>query len=77
MTTRRRPLGSGPAPQQPQEHPAGDEPPVPAQPRAHAAPADGDDGRLYRPDIPLADLRARGVLGHAPGVSRDVRDPLG
>ncbi|MGW2183926.1 hypothetical protein ACWCXX_39315 [Streptomyces sp. NPDC001732] len=67
MTTRRR-LGPGPA-----EHrsPAETNADVtgPVHPRVQAADADLDGGTLYRPDLDsLADLRARGVLGHRPAT---------
>ncbi|MFD8822782.1 hypothetical protein ACFV1C_10550 [Streptomyces sp. NPDC059605] len=63
MTTRRR-LGPGPAaPPSPVETSA--DVPGPVPPLVRAAAADLDGGTLYRPDLDsLADLRARGVLGH-------------
>ncbi|MFF3538068.1 hypothetical protein ACFYXP_29535 [Streptomyces sp. NPDC002466] len=67
MTTRRR-LGPGPA-----EHHSPAETnadvPGPVPPRVQAADADLDGGTLYRPDLDsLADMRARGVLGHHPAA---------
>ncbi|MDK0524862.1 hypothetical protein [Streptomyces sp. ML-6] len=67
MTTRRR-LGPGPA-----EHrsPAATDStvPGPVPPRVQAADADLNGGALYRPDLDsLADMRARGVLGHRPAA---------
>ncbi|MFE7614277.1 hypothetical protein [Streptomyces sp. NPDC057496] len=63
MTTRRR-LGTGPA-----EHSSSAETDTtvtdPVHPRIQAADADLDGGALYCPDLDsLADMRARGVLGH-------------
>ncbi|MFE7615001.1 hypothetical protein [Streptomyces sp. NPDC057496] len=67
MTTRRR-LGPGPAAR---HSPAGTsaDVPGPVPPRVQAATADLDGGTLYRPDLgSLADLHARGVLGHRPAA---------
>ncbi|MGW3091585.1 hypothetical protein [Streptomyces sp. NPDC001108] len=67
MTTRRRPLGSGPASHVPHAQDAGDGRPDPAALRVRAADADLAGGTLYRADSDvLADLRARGVLAWRP-----------
>ncbi|MEU5163947.1 hypothetical protein AB0G74_30630 [Streptomyces sp. NPDC020875] len=72
----RRPLGRGPARS---AYDTGLETGVvgPAQPRVHATNADLDHQPLYRPEIELDDLRARGVLGGGPASvpagSRTVR----
>ncbi|MFF4084416.1 hypothetical protein ACFYZN_34230 [Streptomyces sp. NPDC001777] len=76
MTTRRR-LGTGPA-----EHhsPVETDTTVtgPVHPRVQAAAADLDGGALYRPDLDsLANLRARGVLGHRPAAPDPARRAYG
>lgn len=72
MTTRRRPLGPGPATHSPRDPDAGDDRPGPAL-RVHATDADLDGGTLYRPDLDaLADMRARGVLGGQPPAANDA-----
>ncbi|MEU3603094.1 hypothetical protein ABZ714_30950 [Streptomyces sp. NPDC006798] len=73
MTTRRRTLGSGPVPRQHREG-AGRES-GPGRPPAPAAP-ESDEGPFYRPEIPLDDLRARGVLGAAPAPGGEPLRPV-
>ncbi|MEU5159075.1 hypothetical protein AB0G74_05615 [Streptomyces sp. NPDC020875] len=76
MTIRRRTLGSGPVPRQHQEGPGRDREPGPGRPPAPAEAPESDEGPFYRPEIPLDDLRARGVLGAAPAPGGEPLRPL-